>query len=150
MLSPGFYFVRSNNNTVRLWKNAFAEAPKHPRLDDQAVFWKVGSCWWRFFCYCFMSWWWWCCCGCELKYSRMDGHALSFEIPPHPPHTAKMTWEQPQHITNGFITLSFLLVSGDSQECEPAYSSPRRMQALYEAGRFETEADARCVEGIFI
>jgi hypothetical protein len=39
--NTGFYFVRSNNNTVKLWQAAYEAAPKHPRLDDQAVFWKV-------------------------------------------------------------------------------------------------------------
>eukprot|EP01032_Pedospumella_encystans_P035608 gene35608-40279_t len=39
--NTGFYFVRSNNNTVKLWADAFAAAPKYPRLDDQAIFWKV-------------------------------------------------------------------------------------------------------------
>jgi len=39
--NTGFYFVRSNNNTIQLWANAYAAAPKYPRLDDQAVFWKV-------------------------------------------------------------------------------------------------------------
>ncbi|KAJ1437426.1 nucleotide-diphospho-sugar transferase-domain-containing protein, partial [Ochromonadaceae sp. CCMP2298] len=38
--NTGFYFVRSNNNTVKLWADAFAAAPKYPRLDDQAIFWK--------------------------------------------------------------------------------------------------------------
>jgi hypothetical protein len=26
--NTGFYFVRSNNNTVKLWADAFAAAPK--------------------------------------------------------------------------------------------------------------------------
>lgn len=39
--NTGFYFVRSNNNTVKLWQAAYEAAPNHPRLDDQAVFWKV-------------------------------------------------------------------------------------------------------------
>ena len=26
--NTGFYFVRSNNNTVQLWANAYAAAPK--------------------------------------------------------------------------------------------------------------------------
>ena len=39
--NTGFYFVRSNNNTIKLWEAAFAAAPRYPRLDDQAVFWKV-------------------------------------------------------------------------------------------------------------
>lgn len=39
--NTGFYFVRSNNNTIKLWADAFAAAPKFPRLDDQAIFWRV-------------------------------------------------------------------------------------------------------------
>lgn len=39
--NTGFYFVRSNNNTIQLWQHAYEAAPRHPRLDDQAVFWKV-------------------------------------------------------------------------------------------------------------
>eukprot|EP01034_Spumella_vulgaris_P021696 gene21696-27746_t len=39
--NTGFYFVRSNRNTIKLWADAFAAAPKYPKLDDQAIFWKV-------------------------------------------------------------------------------------------------------------
>ncbi len=57
--NTGFYFVRSNNNTIKLWAHAFEAAPKYvcspcghndlsyrsvcryPKLDDQAIFWKV-------------------------------------------------------------------------------------------------------------
>jgi hypothetical protein len=39
--NTGFYYVRSNNNTLKLWNDAFNEAPKFPKLDDQAVFWRV-------------------------------------------------------------------------------------------------------------
>ncbi len=39
--NTGFYFVRSNTNTIKLWSDAFAAAPKYPKLDDQAIFWKV-------------------------------------------------------------------------------------------------------------
>jgi len=39
--NTGFYFVRSNNMTIKLWQDAYEAAPKHPRLDDQAIFWNV-------------------------------------------------------------------------------------------------------------
>jgi hypothetical protein len=39
--NTGFYFVRSNALTLKLWEDAFAAAPKSPKLDDQAVFWNV-------------------------------------------------------------------------------------------------------------
>eukprot|EP00981_Chlorochromonas_danica_P008689 scaffold2270_cov242-Ochromonas_danica.AAC.3 len=39
--NTGFYFVRSTNETIKLWADAFKAAPKYPRLDDQAIFWKV-------------------------------------------------------------------------------------------------------------
>jgi Nucleotide-diphospho-sugar transferase len=39
--NTGFYFVRSNNRTIKLWADAYAAMPKFPGLDDQAVFWNV-------------------------------------------------------------------------------------------------------------
>lgn len=39
--NTGFYYVRSNEKTIKLWADAFAAAPKYPRLDDQAIFWKI-------------------------------------------------------------------------------------------------------------
>jgi Nucleotide-diphospho-sugar transferase len=39
--NTGFYFVRSNNRTIKLWADAYAAVPKFRGLDDQAVFWNV-------------------------------------------------------------------------------------------------------------
>lgn len=39
--NTGFYFVRSNNQTIKLWELAYEAALKSPKLDDQAVFWNV-------------------------------------------------------------------------------------------------------------
>jgi hypothetical protein len=39
--NTGFYYVKSNRRTIRLWKTAYEAVPHHPGLDDQAVFWKV-------------------------------------------------------------------------------------------------------------
>lgn len=39
--NTGFYFVRSNERTIKLWKDAYEAVPKFPGLDDQAVFWRV-------------------------------------------------------------------------------------------------------------
>lgn len=39
--NTGFYYVRSNNRTTKLWADAFEAAPKFPGLDDQAVFWRI-------------------------------------------------------------------------------------------------------------
>lgn len=39
--NTGFYFVRSNNRTIKLWEHAYEVALKTPKLDDQAVFWHV-------------------------------------------------------------------------------------------------------------
>lgn len=39
--NTGFYYVRSNPMTIKLWKDAYDAAPMFPHLDDQAVFWRV-------------------------------------------------------------------------------------------------------------
>ena len=39
--NTGFYYVRSSNRTIALWRDAFEAVPKFPGLDDQAVFWRV-------------------------------------------------------------------------------------------------------------
>lgn len=39
--NTGFYYVKSSNRTVDLWRDAFEAVPKFPGLDDQAVFWRV-------------------------------------------------------------------------------------------------------------
>ena len=39
--NTGFYFVRSSNRTIALWRDAFEAVPRFPGLDDQAVFWRV-------------------------------------------------------------------------------------------------------------
>lgn len=39
--NTGFYFVRSSNRTISLWRDAFEAVPHFPGLDDQAVFWRV-------------------------------------------------------------------------------------------------------------
>jgi len=39
--NTGFYFVRSSPRTIKLFQAAIADAPKHPGLDDQTIFWDV-------------------------------------------------------------------------------------------------------------
>lgn len=39
--NTGFYYVKSSNRTIALWRDAFEAVPKYPGLDDQAVFWRV-------------------------------------------------------------------------------------------------------------
>lgn len=39
--NTGFYFVRSNKMTIKLWHDAYKAAPKYPRLDDQTIFWNI-------------------------------------------------------------------------------------------------------------
>jgi len=39
--NTGFYYVRSNNQTIKLWQDAYEAVPNYPGLDDQAVFWRV-------------------------------------------------------------------------------------------------------------
>lgn len=39
--NTGFYYVKATNQTINLWAAAYAATAKHPKLDDQAVFWKV-------------------------------------------------------------------------------------------------------------
>eukprot|EP00605_Chrysophyceae_sp_TOSAG23-4_P000317 GSChrysophyteH1.ASY1.ANO1.362.1 assembled CDS len=39
--NTGFYYVRSNVRTIKLWRTAYEAVPKYPGLDDQAVFWRV-------------------------------------------------------------------------------------------------------------
>jgi hypothetical protein len=35
--NTGFYFVRSNALTLKLWEDAFAAAPKSPKLDGISI-----------------------------------------------------------------------------------------------------------------
>ena len=37
--NTGFYYARTNERTLKLWKDALALSPKYPDLDDQSVFW---------------------------------------------------------------------------------------------------------------
>jgi hypothetical protein len=37
--NTGFYFVRSNDRTIKLFSQVLKNAPNHPDLDDQSVFW---------------------------------------------------------------------------------------------------------------
>ena len=37
--NTGFYYARTNEKTLKLWKDALALSPKYPELDDQSVFW---------------------------------------------------------------------------------------------------------------
>jgi len=39
--NTGFYFVRSNARTIKLWQTAYEAVPHYPGLDDQAVFWRI-------------------------------------------------------------------------------------------------------------
>jgi hypothetical protein len=39
--NTGFYFVRSNNKTIRLWEEAYEASMRNLHLDDQAIFWTV-------------------------------------------------------------------------------------------------------------
>ncbi len=39
--NTGFYFVKSNKKTLKLWQDAFDAALKQTKLDDQAIFWNV-------------------------------------------------------------------------------------------------------------
>eukprot|EP01035_Chromulina_nebulosa_P018740 gene18740-24505_t len=39
--NTGFYFARSNNNTIKLWESAIKASNNYPKLDDQAIFWNV-------------------------------------------------------------------------------------------------------------
>jgi len=39
--NTGFYFVKSNKKTLKLWQDAFDAALKQTKLDDQAIFWHV-------------------------------------------------------------------------------------------------------------
>ena len=39
--NTGFYYVKSNKKTLKLWKDAFDAALKQTKLDDQAIFWRV-------------------------------------------------------------------------------------------------------------
>jgi hypothetical protein len=39
--NTGFYYVKSNPRTIKLWQRAYEAVPKYPGLDDQAVFWRV-------------------------------------------------------------------------------------------------------------
>ena len=39
--NTGFYYVKSSNRTIALWKDAFEAVPHYSGLDDQAVFWRV-------------------------------------------------------------------------------------------------------------
>ena len=40
-LSVGFYFVRSNERTIKTWEHSFDAMEKNGKLDDQAIFWSV-------------------------------------------------------------------------------------------------------------
>jgi len=37
--NTGFYYVRSNNRTMKLWSDTLNQASKYPDLDDQSIFW---------------------------------------------------------------------------------------------------------------
>ena len=37
----GFYFVRSNERTIKTWEHSFDAMEKNGKLDDQAIFWTV-------------------------------------------------------------------------------------------------------------
>lgn len=39
--NTGFYFVKSNKKTLKLWKNAFYAVLKQTELDDQTIFWNI-------------------------------------------------------------------------------------------------------------
>ena len=39
--NTGFYYVRSNARTIKLWQTAYEAVPRYPGLDDQAVFWRI-------------------------------------------------------------------------------------------------------------
>ena len=39
--NTGFYYVKSNERTIKLWEDAYKAVPKFAGLDDQAVFWRV-------------------------------------------------------------------------------------------------------------
>ena len=39
--NTGFYYIKASENAVKQWHEAYLATAKYPRLDDQAVFWKV-------------------------------------------------------------------------------------------------------------
>eukprot|EP00607_Mallomonas_marina_P003391 CAMPEP_0182432378 /NCGR_PEP_ID=MMETSP1167-20130531/55903_1 /TAXON_ID=2988 /ORGANISM="Mallomonas Sp, Strain CCMP3275" /LENGTH=215 /DNA_ID=CAMNT_0024619811 /DNA_START=172 /DNA_END=819 /DNA_ORIENTATION=- len=39
--NTGFYYVRSNERTIKLWHHALGNISKYPALDDQSIFWIV-------------------------------------------------------------------------------------------------------------
>ena len=39
--NTGFYYVKSNQRTIKLWQTAYEAVPHYPGLDDQAVFWRI-------------------------------------------------------------------------------------------------------------
>ena len=39
--NTGFYFVRSNNNTISIWEQFLAVAENDKGIDDQTVFWRM-------------------------------------------------------------------------------------------------------------
>lgn len=38
--NTGFYYVRGNENTVKLWNAVIKDAPNRKDMDDQTIFWE--------------------------------------------------------------------------------------------------------------
>lgn len=39
--NTGFYFVRANEKTIKLWRHSINIAPQYPGVDDQSIFWEL-------------------------------------------------------------------------------------------------------------